>query len=115
MSVHRQDCPNAAPSRRKQEELARWVKVAWSDDAPASFRTTLELSAKDRDGLTLDIAMALSAAKVRVTTLAARSNPDGYATVTAVLEVKNQEELTAVINKLGQIQSVYQVRRAAGH
>ncbi len=115
VSVHRQDCPNAAPSRRKQEELARWVKVAWSDNAPASFRTTLELSAKDRDGLTLDIAMALSAAKVRVTTLAARSNPDGYATVTVVLEVKNQEELTAVINKLGQIQSVYQVRRAAGH
>ena len=36
------------------------------------------------------------------------------ATVSIVLEVKNQEELTNVINKLGQIQGVYQVKRASG-
>ncbi|MFR4561512.1 MAG: ACT domain-containing protein [Flavonifractor plautii] len=40
--------------------------------------------------------------------------PDGYATISIVLEVKNQEELTNVINKLGQIQGVYQVKRASG-
>ena len=72
------------------------------------------ISAKDRDGLTLDVAMALSAAKVKTTSLSARSMPDGYATVSIVLEVKNQEELTNVINKLGQIQGVYQVKRASG-
>ena len=44
----------------------------------------------------------------------ARSMPDGYATVSLVLEVKDQSELTSVINKLGQIQGVYQVKRAAG-
>ena len=58
--------------------------------------------------------MALSAAKVKTTGLSARSMPDGYASVNIVLEVKNQEELSAVINKLGQIQGVYQVKRAAG-
>ena len=58
--------------------------------------------------------MVLSAAKVKVTTLAARGLPDGYATVSIVLEVKDREELTAVINKLGQIPGVYQVKRASG-
>lgn len=58
--------------------------------------------------------MALSAAKVRVRSLSARSMPDGYAVVSIELEVRDQTQLTSVINKLGQIQSVYQVRRASG-
>ena len=79
-----------------------------------TYQTALDISAKDRDGLTLDAAMTLSAAKVKTTSLSARSMPDGYAPVSIVLEVKNQEELTNVINKLGQIQGVYQVKRASG-
>ena len=114
VSVHRQDCPNADPARRKPEEAGRWVKVHWAEGELSSYRTALEISAKDRDGLTLDVATALSAAKVRTTSLSARSQPDGYAVVDIVLEVKNQGELTAVINKLGQIQGVYQVKRASG-
>ena len=114
VSVHRCDCPNADPARRKPEEAGRWVQVRWAEGELASYRTSLEISAKDRDGLTLDVAMVLSAAKVKTTSLSARSMPDGYANVNIVLEVKNQSELTAVINKLGQIQGVYQVKRAAG-
>ena len=114
VSVHRSDCPNCAPEKRKPEEAGRWVKVAWATDDQNVYQTSLTMSGKDRDGLTLDVAMVLSAAKVKTTSLSARSMPDGYANVNIVLEVKNQSELTAVINKLGQIQGVYQVKRAAG-
>ena len=72
------------------------------------------MSAKDRDGLTLDIAMALSAAKVKVTALSARSLPDGHATINIVVEVKDKDELNSVINKLNNIQGVYSVARASG-
>ncbi|OUN05732.1 hypothetical protein B5G43_11760 [Flavonifractor sp. An92] len=116
VSVHRADCPNCAPEKRKPEEAGRWVKVSWvtDGDQPTAYKTSLSISAKDRDGLTLDIAMALSVVKVKTTSLSARSMPDGYAAVSIVLEVKDQAELTSVINKLGQIQGVYQVKRAAG-
>ena len=114
VSVHRQDCPNADPSKRKPEEAARWVKVSWVEGSLPSYQTSLELSAKDRDGLTLDVAMALSTAKVKVSALSARSMPDGYASVSVVLEVKDREELSSVINKLNNIQGVYQVVRASG-
>ena len=40
--------------------------------------------------------------------------PDGYANITLLLEVKDQSELQTVINRLGQIQGVYQVKRTAG-
>ncbi len=115
VSIHRQDCPNADPARRKPEEAGRWVKVAWAQAGEdAHFRTSLEISAKDRDGLTLDVAMALSAQKVRLNNISARSQPDGYAMVNLEMSVKDKAELSAVINKLSQIPGVFLVRRAGG-
>jgi len=111
VSVHRTDCPNA---NRKPDEKGRWVKVEWAEGENRSYRTALELSAKDRDGLALDVAMTLSAVQVRVPSLSAKAMPDGYAVVSVVVEVKDRSELTNVINKLGQIQSVYQVKRVSG-
>ena len=114
VSVHRADCPNAAPDKRKPEEADRWVKVSWVDSKLPNYKTALELSSKDRDGLTLDVAMALSTAKVKVNALSARSMPDGHAIVNMVLEVKDKDELATVINKLNNIQGVYHVARASG-
>ena len=114
VSVHRADCPNAAPEKRKPEEADRWVKVAWVESSLPNYKTALELSSKDRDGLTLDVAMALSAAKVKVNALTARSLPDGHASINIVVEVKDKEELATVINKLNNIQGVYHVARASG-
>ena len=114
VSIHRQDCPNADPARRKPEEAGRWVNVSWVDGEQASYRTSLEISAKDRDGLALDVAMALSTQKVKVNNLSARSQPDGYAMVFLELSVKDKQELTGVINKLSQIPGVFLVKRAGG-
>ena len=114
VSVHRADCPNADPARRKPEEEGRWIKVSWLEGEQGTYATSLNISAKDRDALTLDIATILSANKVKVTNLQARSLPDGFAAVFIVMEVKDQEQLTAVINKLSQVQGVYQVKRTAG-
>ena len=114
VSVHRTDCPNARAESRSPEEAGRWVRVDWVEGDLPGYTTALELSAKDRDGLTLDVAMALSAAKVKVTGLSARSMPDGYAVVSLTAEVKDRSELVNMINKLSQIPSVYQVKRVSG-
>ena len=115
VSIHRQDCPNADPARRKPEEAGRWVKVSWADAGEdAHFRTSLDISAKDRDGLALDVAMILSAQKVRLNNISARSQPDGYAMVNLEMSVKDKAELSAVINKLSAVPGVCLVRRAGG-
>ena len=114
VSVHRADCPNAAPEKRRPEEAGRWVNVAWVGGEQATYPTSLEISAKDRDCLAMDVTMALSAAKVKVDSFSARAMPDGYASVSIVLEVKDRDELNNVINKLGQISGVYQVKRVSG-
>ncbi|EDN01527.1 GTP diphosphokinase [Pseudoflavonifractor capillosus ATCC 29799] len=114
VSVHRADCPNAAPEKRRPEEAGRWVNVAWVGGEQAAYQTSLEISAKDRDCLAMDVTMALSSAKVKVDSFSARAMPDGYAAVSIVLEVKDRDELNNVINKLGQISGVYQVKRVSG-
>ena len=114
VSVHRADCPNAAPERHRPEEAGRWVNVAWVGGEQTAYQTSLEISAKDRDCLAMDVTMALSAAKIKVDSFSARAMPDGYATVSIILEVKDRDELNNVINKLGQISGVYQVKRTSG-
>ncbi|MCD7947046.1 MAG: bifunctional (p)ppGpp synthetase/guanosine-3',5'-bis(diphosphate) 3'-pyrophosphohydrolase [Oscillospiraceae bacterium] len=114
VSVHRADCPNAAMSRRKPEEAGRWVNVSWVDGRNTPYQTALAISAKDRDALMLDVATVLSAAKVKVSSIAARSQPDGHASVEILLEVTSKDQLSSLANKLGQVSGVYQVRRAAG-
>lgn len=114
VSIHRADCPNAQVDPKNPEAVGRWVRVDWADGELPGYSTALELSAKDRDGLTLDVAMALSSAKVKVTALTAKAAPDGYATILVTVEVKDRNELAGVMNKLGGIQSVYHVKRAAG-
>jgi GTP pyrophosphokinase len=110
VSVHRRDCPNASPEKQA-EEPGRWVEVAWVESDQEFYQTSLEISAKDRDGLALDVAMALSTLKVKVNNLSARSQPDGYAIVYLVLSVKDIGELASVINKLSQLQGVFLVKR----
>ncbi|MEG1878968.1 MAG: bifunctional (p)ppGpp synthetase/guanosine-3',5'-bis(diphosphate) 3'-pyrophosphohydrolase [Pseudoflavonifractor sp.] len=114
VSVHRADCPNAANERRKVDEAGRWVNVAWVGGDTASYQTSLELSAKDRDNLALDVTMTLSAVKVKVDSFSMRSMPDGSASLSIALQVKDKSELAAVVNKLNQISGVYQVKRTTG-
>ena len=114
VSVHRKDCPNADPANQKPEDAGRWVTVDWVDSEQEYYETSLEISAKDRDGLALDVAMALSTQKVKVNTLSARSQPDGYATIYLGLSVHDKAELGRVINKLSQVQGVFLVSRSKG-
>ena len=114
VSVHRADCPNANPARRKPDEEGRWIQVSWAQGDQGSYKTSLEVSAKDRDGLALDVASALSAVKVRVESFSARSMPDGFAMVNIVLQVHDRGDLTAVVNKLNTIPGVMTVQRAKG-
>ena len=49
------------PPRGKAEgEPGRWIRVSWAEEEQTTYQTALEVSAKDRDGLALDVASALS-------------------------------------------------------
>ena len=113
ISVHRQDCPNASPERRAKEK-DRWISVSWGDTHQDAYQTSLDITAKDRQNLFLDVAAALSAAQVRVDSLSAKGTPDGFAVITAQLQVHSKDEINAVMRKLNGVNGVMTVNRAKG-
>ena len=114
VSVHRKDCPNADPSRRPPEEAGRWIKVSWGGKTRESYRTNLQVVSKDRPNLLVDISTILSAAKVHVSSLNARSTADGFALISLAVDVSDSQQLQAVMRRLEQISGVMRVTRPAG-
>ena len=114
VSVHRADCPNAAPERRRSEEAGRWIRVSWAEKTNPSYDTTLEVLAKDRPELMVDISTVISATKTQFRGLNARITPDGSVLVTMDVSVSGTEQLQTVMRRLTQLSGVMQVGRPAG-
>ena len=109
VSIHRKDCKNVRMDDTKLS--GRWVKVYWSAAEEKPFSTTFEIDCVDRDGIWMDIASTLSAAKVRVTEISAREMSADRARTIATFEVRNVAELEAIRNKMRAIDGVIDVRR----
>ena len=113
VSVHRADCPNAAPERRAGQE-GRWLRVTWGTDTNESYPTTIEVVSKDRYNLLLDISTALSSTNTFVSGLNSRSTEDGFAVIRLEIRVRDGAQMKAIMNKLVQISGVLKVVRPAG-
>ena len=110
VSVHRADCPNTV-HRDDPRQAARWVRVRWATQDEQPFDTTLELDCITRDGLLLDVATAMTTARVRVKELTGKDLPGGRSVFTVRFEVKNVSELEAIRTKLLNIRDVTGSRR----
>ena len=110
VSVHRMDCPNTQ-DRSEPHQAARWVRVRWAQEEGQPFETTLELDCATRDGLLLDLATTMTAARVRVKEINGKDLPGGKSVFTVRFEVKDVEELDAVRNKILNIRDVIGTRR----
>ncbi len=109
VSVHRRDCKNVQISDPKQ--AGRWVDVSWSTAEEKPFATTLEIDCIDRNGIWIDIATVLNAAKVKVSEISARELAAGKGRSIATFEVKSVSELEAIRQKMRGIEGVIDVRR----
>ncbi len=110
VSIHRMDCPNAQ-NRTEPHQAARWVRTHWANQEEQPFETTLELDCITRDGLLLDVATAMTTARVRVKELFGKDLPGGRSMFTVRFEVKNVAELESIRKKLINIRDVVGSRR----
>ena len=110
VSIHRVDCPNTI-GVHDPEQAARWVRVRWDHAEEKPFDTTLEIDCITRDGLLLDVAMVMTAARVRVKELTGKDLPGGHSVFTVRFEVKNTAELETIRNRLMSIRDVMGSRR----
>ena len=95
-------------------EAGRWVKVSWGKDVKQSYQTSLDIYAKDRIDLVLDVSAVLSSTQTRVAGLNAKTTADGFALIHLEIFVADSEQLSAVMRRLHQISGVMKVDRPAG-
>ena len=115
VSIHRADCPNVIRDRAKPEMEGRWLRVSWAEKLEESYHTMVQIVARDRNNLLVDISTVFSATKTRITSLNARPvTADGFAVLDVGIEVENGQQLKTVMNRLEQISGVMKVTRPTG-
>ncbi len=113
ISVHRCDCPNASEKARAADP-SRWIKVDWGSDVAETYHTALDIYAKDRLNLMLDVSSVLSSTSTSVNSLHASTTGDGFAIIHLVISVSDSTRLSELMRKLHQIPNVMKVDRPAG-
>lgn len=111
VSIHKRDCENVKMGL-DGEDAARYVRAHWADNTKSdSFKSTLEIMAIDRDGLTADIAVLVSDMHVPCYAINARQTADGRASITITIGVVSTEHLTTIISRLRKVKNVTTITR----
>ena len=112
VSVHRADCPNASPEKRKDPtQSGRWIRVSWAERTTDEYNTTLLVVSTQRSGLVMDVATVLNSLNAKVRNLSARDVDNNRSTVNITVEVHSLSELRLIINRLSGVHGVIRVAR----
>ena len=114
VSIHRKDCANYTKRLQSPDNEGRWIRVSWAREITDSYVTTLNISAKDRSGLVMDIATVLNGLNAKVRNLSSRNVGSGLAITVITLEVKNVSEVRYIVGRLQAVPGVSSVTRNSG-
>jgi GTP diphosphokinase / guanosine-3',5'-bis(diphosphate) 3'-diphosphatase len=107
ITIHREDCPNAAALRKDPE---RFVPVSWDGDSVSSFKVELQVDGWDRHRLLEDLSRTFAEAGINI--VEARcivSRP--MVQNRFVVEVADTQALKSTIGKLRNIDGVFDAYR----
>lgn len=114
VSVHRKDCKNYIKSVDDPQEADRWVRVTWANTDADVYSTALMITARERNGIVMDISTILNTMKIRMTSFSAKDVSGGVTTVEVVIEIKNREDLITAISRLSALSGLIEIRRGNG-
>ncbi|MDX1434030.1 MAG: bifunctional (p)ppGpp synthetase/guanosine-3',5'-bis(diphosphate) 3'-pyrophosphohydrolase [Gammaproteobacteria bacterium] len=111
VSIHRSDCANVL--RLGGADRARVIDVDWEVSGRETYAVALELRAFDRPGLLRDVTTVVANENVNVAALTLEIEPrDQMAQVRLTVEVSDLGELSRVMDRLGHLANVVDVRRS---
>ena len=109
ISVHREDCINAADLHKFQSD--RVVKVKWLAGAISTFLVNIQVEALDRSRLLADVTRTLSEQQVNILSAAVSTSKDRTAISKFTFEMADATHLDSVLAAVRQIEGVYDVYR----
>ncbi|MGD8709779.1 MAG: GTP diphosphokinase [Ectothiorhodospiraceae bacterium] len=110
VTIHRQDCPNVM--RMQKEVPQRLIEVSWARRSDRRYPVEVQVEAYDRPGLMKDITALLSNEKISLLAVNMRTDRNEQrARITLTLEVRGVAELSRVMDRIGGLRNVHDVRR----
>jgi GTP pyrophosphokinase len=111
VSVHRQDCTNAADLQNQPERL---IDVEWAPTAQSIFLVNIQIEALDRARLLSDITMALSDSHVNILSATLSTTRDRVAKSRFTFEMADAAHLDNVLRAVRNVPGVFDAYRVTG-
>ena len=111
VSIHKRDCNNVPRIISEASEPERWIKAYWDGSKSESFTSTLQAMFIDRDGIVVDVMMAVNNMRVPIHSINARETKDGNCVVILTVSAESVEHLRSIISRLEKIPGAYHVER----
>jgi (p)ppGpp synthetase, RelA/SpoT family len=114
VTIHRTDCVNII--NMNAEDQVRMIEAEWQgmEIVNQLFTAEINLYAKNRTGLMVDISQIFAEQKIDISAINVRTSKKGTATISVTFDVHSGEELNRIIAKLRQIESIMDIERTTG-
>ena len=97
-------------------ERVRLLDAEWQAEEGESGRYMAEIKiyGNNRTGLLVDITKILTERQIDINAIHSNTSKQGVATITLAFETKGKEELSSMIDKIRQVESVIDIERTRG-
>ena len=116
ISIHRTDCINIM--NLPEEDRKRLIEAEWSPEASMQtdklYTTEIKVYVNNRSGLLIEVSRIFTEAGIDITSISARTNKQGIATIDLMFEIKGRNHLASLTSKLRNLDGVIDIERTAG-
>ena len=116
VSIHRTDCINVMNLSEMEKE--RLIDAEWQHDDESVgnglYRAEIKIYGNNRTGLLVDITRVFTEREIDINSIHSKTSKQGVATIDLSFSTKGRAELTSVIDKLRQVESVIDIERTTG-
>ena len=116
VSIHRTDCINIM--NLSELEKVRLIDAEWQQGAEHGdnglYLAEIKIFGNNRTGLLVDITRIFTEREIDISSINSKTSKQGVATISISFNTKGKEELSSLIEKIRQVESVIEIERTTG-
>lgn len=116
VSIHRTDCVNIM--HLSEMERVRLIDAEWQQGADEGdnglYLAEIKIFGNNRTGLLVDITRIFTEREIDISGIHSKTSRQGIATIEVSFCIKSRQELTSLIDKIRQVESVIDIERTTG-
>lgn len=116
VSIHRTDCINII--NISESDRARLLDAEWltspDEETGKLYKAEINIYVEDRVGVLVEVAKVFTENEINVTAMSSRTGKNNTATINVGFDVHSVTQLNKVIDKLRNLECVYDIERTTG-